>query len=231
MKGRDAIANSRWLAVILALALWLPFLPSAASAAETTAVSVSAPTGPLEAGQQFTVSIDVEPGAPIAGMQFDLSFDPSLFAVSVVQEGDLLNQEGAASFFNPGSVDNQAGKVTGVFGAVTTPGMSVSVPGTFATIILTARQQSERCTLSLSEVIVGDIEGNAVPVSLEAGSPPSATLGATEQRPVFRWWVLSVIVGVAVVLIAVTVTAILLRRRQMLRALSHPGAQTKEPPV
>jgi len=215
MRDRSLLAGPRWLAVFLTVVLWIACLPRTASATEVTTVSVSAPTGPLEAGQQFTASIDVEPCAPISGMQFDLSFDPSLVAVSVVQKGGLLDEEEATSFFNPGSVDNQAGKVTGVFGAITTPGMSVSGPGTFATVIFTARQRSESCPLTLSKVIVGDIDGNAVPVSLEAGSSPNATA----ERPVFRWWVLSVIVGAAVMLIAVTVTAILLRRRQMLRDL------------
>jgi hypothetical protein len=215
MRGSNSIADSRWLAVFLAVALWLVCLPSTASAAETTTVSISAPSGPLEAGEQFSIGIQVAPGTPIAGVQFDFTFDASLVAVTAVQEGDLLNQGGATSFFNSGSIDNQAGKSTGVFGAITTPGMTVSTPGTFATVILTARQQSESCPLSLSNVIVGDMGGNAVPVSLDnEGSP-----GATVERPVFRWWVLSVIVGVAVVLIAVTVAGILLRRRQMVRDL------------
>ena len=215
MSYRSSLAHSRWLAAFLALALSLLCLPSPASAAETTTVSISAPSGPLEAGEQFSIGIEVAPGTPIAGMQFDLSFDASLVTVSAVQEGGLLNQGGATSLFNPGSIDNQAGKVTGVFGAITTPGMTVSMPGTFATVILTARQQSESCPLSLSNVIVGDMRGNATPVSFNNEGSPSGTV----QRPVFRWWVLSVIFGAAVVLIAVTVAGILLRRRQMVRAL------------
>jgi hypothetical protein len=148
-------------------------------------------------------------------MQFDLIFDASLAAVGTVEEGGLLNQEGATSFFNSGTIDNQAGNVTGVFGAITTPGMAVSTPGTFATITFTSRTQSESCPLSLSNVIVGDMEGKAVPLSLDSEGSPSATV----ERPVFRWWVFSVIVGAAVVLIAATIASILLRRRQMLRAL------------
>ena len=215
MSYRSSLAPAKWLAAFLALALSLLCLPSTASAAETTTVSISTPSGPLEAGEQFSISIEVAPGTPIAGMQFDLSFDASLVAVSMVEEGGLLNQEGATSFFNSGSVDNEAGKITGVFGAITTPGMTVSTPGIFATVILTAKQQSESCPLSLSNVIVGDIGGNAVPVSLENEGSPSAAV----ERPVFRWWVLSVIVGAAVVLIAVTIAGILLRRRQMVRDL------------
>jgi hypothetical protein len=215
MRVSGSLAHSRWLAVFLALALWLLCLPSTASAAETTTVSISAPGGPLEAGEEFSISIVVAPGIPIAGMQFDVSFDASLAAVSTVQEGDLLNQGGATSFFNSGTIDNQAGNVTGVFGAITTPGMAVSTPATFATITFTSRRQSESCPLRLSNVIAGDMEGKAVPVSLDSKGSPSATV----ERPVFRWWVFSVIVGAAVVLIAATIAGMLLRRRQMLRAL------------
>lgn len=215
MRGDSLITSSRWLAVVAAVALCLVCLPSTATAAETTTVSISAPSGPLEAGEQFSVSIEVVPDTAIAGMQFDLIFDASLVAVSTVQEGGLLNQGGATSFFNSGSVDNQSGKITGVFGAITTPGMTVSTAGTFATITLVARQPADSCPLSLSNVIVGDKEGKAVPVSLENEVSPNAAV----ETPVFRWWVLSVIVGAAVVLIAATVAGVLLRRRQMLRAL------------
>lgn len=211
----NSIARSRWLAIFLAVALWLVCLPRTASAAETTTVRISALTGPLEAGEQFSIGIEVTPGTAVAGMQFDLIFDASLVTVSAVQEGGVLNQGGATSFFNPGSIDNQAGKLTGVFGAITTPGAAVSTPGTFATVVLTARRQSDSCPLSLSNVIVGDMGGNAVPVVLDNEGSPGDTL----ERPVFQWWVLSVIVGTAFVLIALTVGGVMLRRRQMVRSL------------
>lgn len=215
MRGSDLVAHTRWLAVFLVAILWLVGLPRTATAAEATTVSISAPSAPLEAGEQFSVSVEVVPDTAIAGMQFDLIYDASLFAVSTVQEGNLLSQGGATSYFSSGSIDNQAGKITGVSGAITTPGMTVSTAGTFATITLTAKQRSESCPLSLSNVIVGDKEGKAVPVYLDNEGSPSAT----GQTPVFRWWVLSVIVGAAVVLIAATVAGVLLRRREMVRAL------------
>jgi len=213
--GRRLFAHSRWPAVLLVMALGLLCFPGAASAAETTAVSISTPTETIDSGEQFSVSIVVVPGTAIAGMQFDLHFDPSLVTVDDIQEGDLLEQDGASTFFNSGEVDNQAGIIRGAFGAIISPGQTVSAQGTFATITLTARKQSASCPLSLSSVIVGDIDGNSVPVSLDnEGSPVT-----TAQRPVFRWWVLSVIVGAALVLIAATITGVLFRRHQMMKAL------------
>jgi hypothetical protein len=190
-------------------------LPGIASAAEATTVSIATPSQSIDPGQQFTVSISVVPGTAIAGMQFDLSFDPSLVTVESVKEGDLLGQGGASTFFNSGKIDNQAGTVAGVFGAITSPGESVSTQGAFATITLTAKTQGESWPLSLSDVIVGDMDGNSVSVSLDDHGSPSDP----EATPAFRWWVLSVIVGVALMLIAATVAGVLFRRHQMVKAL------------
>jgi hypothetical protein len=214
-RGRRLFAYSRWLAVLPVMALGLLCFPGAASAAETTAVSISTPTETIDSGEQFNVSIVVVPGTAIAGMQFDLHFDPSLVTVDDIKQGDLLEQNGASTFFSSGNIDNRAGIIEGAFGAITSPGQTVSTQGTFATITFTARKQSPSCPLSLSNVIVGDMDGNSVPVSLvNEGSPVT-----TAQSPVFRWWVLSVIVGAALVLIAATIAGVLLRRRQMMKAL------------
>ncbi len=155
------------LAIIPILTLGL-FPLSLASAQETTVISVSAP-GQVNSGEQFTVNILVEPGTEIAGVQFDLAFDPSLVTVDSVAEGNLLSQGGATTYFNAGGIDNTAGTITGVAGAITTPGQTVSTPGVFATITLTAGTGGGTCPLSLSGVIVGDINGQSVPVSVVNG--------------------------------------------------------------
>jgi hypothetical protein len=169
-KGRVLYSYSQWLAVLLIMSFGLLGLPGVASAATTTAVSVSAPTQPIGPGEQFVVSVAVAPGTAIAGVQFDLSFDASLATVSKVEEGGLLKQGGASSFFNSGTMNNQAGTITGVFGAITSPGKTVSTPGTFATITFTAKTQSGSCPLVLARVVVGDINGNSVPVSVVGGT-------------------------------------------------------------
>jgi hypothetical protein len=217
MRCRSSLAHTRWLAAFLPVALSALFLPITASAADTTTVSILAPSEPLEAGEQFSVSVEVAPNTAIAGMQFDLHFDPSLVAVESVIEGNLLGQAGAGTFFNSGNIDNEAGTVRGAFGAITSPGETVSTQGTFATILLTAKQESGSCPLSLLNVIVGDKEGKAVPVTFDNPGPPSGA----EGRSVFSLWVLSVIIGVAVVVIAATIIGIMVRRRQMLRALEE----------
>jgi hypothetical protein len=169
-KGRVLYAHSQWLAVFLVMSLGLLCLPRVASAAGTTAVSVSAPTQPVGPGEQFTVSIVVVPGTAMAGMQFDLSFSASLATVSKIEEGGLLKQGGASTFFNSGNIDNKAGNITGVFGAITSPGGTVSTEGTFATVTFTAKTLSGTCSLALANVVVGDMNGNSVPVSVVGGT-------------------------------------------------------------
>jgi hypothetical protein len=220
VKSRGLLARSLTMAVFLIVGLGLLAFPGGASAAETTEVSISAPIEAIEPGEQFSIGVVVVPNTAIAGMQFDLQFDPSLFAVDSVTEGDLLTQGAASTFFNAGSIDNEAGVIRGAYGAITSPGETVSAQGTFATVILTAKEQSESCPVSLSSVIVGDIDGNSVPVSLSNED----SLSAGAQRPVFRWWVLSVIVGTALTLSAATTVGVLVRRRQMLQALERERA-------
>ena len=153
------------IASLLALAIYLPGL---ASAQETTNVSVSAPDE-VNSGEQFTVDILVEPGTAIAGVQFDLAFAPSLVTVDNIAEGDLLSQNGAITYFSPGTIDNVAGTITLVTGAIVIPGQTVSRAGTFATITLTAGTGSGTCPITLSRVIVGDINGQPVPVTVVNG--------------------------------------------------------------
>ena len=168
MKCRSFFNLSKGVTIFLTLALALCF-PSSVSAVETTIVSVSAPNQPIHSGEQFTVNIVVEPGTAIAGMQFDLTFDPLLVTADSVEEGNLLTQDGASTYFNPGEIDNEAGTITGVFGAIISPGQTVSTIGTFATITLTAGTEGGTCPLTLSGVAVGDMDGQSVPVSVVNG--------------------------------------------------------------
>jgi hypothetical protein len=163
--------------VTLALILLLPSLPVAASS--PAIVTVSAPTQPVSQGQQFTVNITVQPNNSIAGVQFSLSFNPTLVSINNVTQGNLLNQSGASTYFTAGTINNIAGTLTNVAGAITTPGQTVSAAGTFAVITMTASSGSGTCPLTLSNVIVGDINGSSLTVNLVNGqvfnTPPSIT--------------------------------------------------------
>ena len=137
---------------------------------EATTLSITPPTQEVLSNESFIVNVTVDPAVPIAGVQFDLSFNSSLVAANSVTEGNLLSQGGADTYFSPGTIDNTAGTITGVAGAITTPGQTVSSPGVFATIHMTAQSVEGTSLLDLSNVIVGDINGNPVSVIVSNGS-------------------------------------------------------------
>ena len=154
--------------------------PSPALAATTT-VRVTAPAQ-VNAGQTFSVNISVTPGQAIAGVQCDLDFDGSLITATGVSEGGLLQSTGGATFFNPGSIGG--GSVSGMAGVIITPGKTVTAAGTFATITFMAGTTSGTSTLTLSGVVVGDISGSQVPISVT--NTQVIVVGQTNHAPVLN---------------------------------------------
>jgi hypothetical protein len=151
-----------------------PATPAPTPTPEATTVSISPSTKTVSPGP-FTVNVTVEPEVPIAGVQFDLSFDPSLVRANNVTEGNLLKQGGANTYFYSGTIDNAAGTITGVASAITTPGETVSTPAVLATIQMTAKSAAGTSTLDFSNVIVGDVNGNAVATTVNDGSVTIST--------------------------------------------------------
>ena len=144
-------------------------IPVSVFAAGTAVISVSPSTQIVSAGSQFTINITIQPNNAVAGVQFNLSFNPAFITANSISEGNLLKQNGASTFFTPGTINNAAGTVTGVAGAITSPGQTVSTTGTFASITFTAGTTKGSSSITLTNVIVGDINGQALPVSLING--------------------------------------------------------------
>ena len=116
----------------------------------------------------FTVNINIDPAEAVSGAQFDLSFDSSLLTVDSIAEGDLFS--GYDTFFNPGTLDNTNGNITGVFNVIITQGGSVSSQGTLAIIHFTAQGDDGVSPLNLFNVVVGDPDADPVPVVIHNGS-------------------------------------------------------------
>lgn len=126
-------------------------------------ISVS-PQEPAAGGDEnFTVNIYIEPDESVAGVQFDFVFDSSLVSIENVREGNLLKQPGSDTIFSPGDVDNSPGIVIGVHGFILGKS-AATAPGTFAAIDLASTGGSGICELQLSNVIISDSSGHAVPV-------------------------------------------------------------------
>ena len=144
-------------------------LPSTGSGAETAVIDVSVSTDTVGPEESFVVSILVTPNNSIAGAQFDLAFDSTLVTVDSVDEGNLLSQDGANTYFNSGNIDNQAGSITGVASAIITPGETASTAGTLATITMTAKTSDGTSSLTLSNVIIGSALGQSIQSTVNNG--------------------------------------------------------------
>ena len=82
-------------------------------------------------GTSFTVALNLEPDQPIMSVPLSMNFDPKLFEITGVQEGDFMRQGGVASNFSS-RVDRATGQV---FATVTrSGGIGASAPGTLLTL-------------------------------------------------------------------------------------------------
>ena len=115
------------------------------------------------AGQPFNIDVVVDPdGSAIAGTQLNIGFDSSLMKVNSVTEGDLFSQSGTNTFFNHGDIDNQAGTITNIYGAILGP-RKVNTRGTFIIINATAIEDiTDAAGISLSNVMISTPEGAPV---------------------------------------------------------------------
>ena len=143
--------------------------PVASRHARSTSVYVWPPSQTVAPGRAFTVEVRTRPGAPIAGAQFSMRFDPRLVQASSVAEGALLRAGGAKTLFAAGTINNNRGTVTNVYGFILSPAAKVASPGTFATIELAAKDLLGASAIDLSDVVVGDPAGHAVPIAVTHG--------------------------------------------------------------
>ena len=68
----------------------------------------------INVGDTFTVHLKTENIDDLAGLQTDIVFNPAVLTALSVSEGDFLKQDGGDTFFARGTIDNTAGKITGV---------------------------------------------------------------------------------------------------------------------
>jgi hypothetical protein len=92
----------------------------------------------IDAGDTFTLEVRAEDIYNLAGWQFDIAFDPTMLEAVEVSEGDFLNPEGSATFFQEGSIDNATGKIT-KFSSVRLSEAGVSGSGTLLSVTFTAK--------------------------------------------------------------------------------------------
>lgn len=131
-------------------------LTGQAFAAEVTIYPSTRIVGQMET---FDINITINPeGTRIAGAQLNIGFDPSLFRVNSITEGNLFKQDGANTFFNSGTINNSAGNVINVFNAII-GNFNISTQGTFIIINATAIGMTGTSGINLSNVKISDPNG------------------------------------------------------------------------
>ena len=116
---------------------------------------------PIHTGDIFTLNIRAENITNLAGWQFDIAFDPTILEAVNVSEGDFLKIDGGSTFFQGGSIDNAAGKITGL-SAARLSAQGVSGSGTLLQVRFKAKSAGET-QLALQNFQFGAITGESIP--------------------------------------------------------------------
>jgi PKD repeat protein len=107
----------------------------------------------ISSGNTFPVNVSCTPDQPIKAFGFKMLFNPSLLKANSVTEGDIF--AGYQTFFSPGTIDNNAGTIVGVY-CLILGSENISNNGTFVTISFTAKDKSGTSSLDLYDVDVSD---------------------------------------------------------------------------
>ena len=116
---------------------------------------------PIHAGDTFTLNISAENVFDLAGWQFDITFDPTALEALNVSEGDFLKTGGSTTFFQGGSIDNAAGKITGL-NAARLSAQGTTGTGSLLQVNFKAKSGGET-KLMLQNFQFGSVTGDIIP--------------------------------------------------------------------
>ena len=116
---------------------------------------------PIHTGDTFTLNIRAENITDLAGWQFDISFDSAVLEALNVSEGDFLKIGGSTTFFQGGSIDNAAGKITGL-NAARLSAQGATGSGSLLQVNFKAKSGGET-KLMLQNFQFGSVTGDIIP--------------------------------------------------------------------
>ena len=116
---------------------------------------------PIHTGDTFTLDIRAENVFDLAGWQFDIAFDPAALEAVNVSEGNFLKPDGGATFFQGGTIDNAAGKITGL-SAARLSAQGVNGTGIVLQVRFKAKSGGET-ELVLQNFQFGSVTGDSIP--------------------------------------------------------------------
>ncbi len=129
-------------------------------------------TNPL-AGDTLTLNLNAENISDLAGWQADIAFDPHALEAVEVTEGEFLKSEGGDTFFQGGTIDNTAGKITNLYSARIAEN-GVSGTGALLSVIFKAKAGGET-QVTLENFEFSSITGDIIPAV-----PPNITITVGE---------------------------------------------------
>ena len=116
---------------------------------------------PIHTGDTFTLGISAENVFDMAGWQFNIAFDPTALEAIDVSEGDFLKTGSSTTFFQGGSIDNVAGKITGL-NAARLSAQGATGTGTLLQVNFKAKSGGET-KLTLQNFQFGTVTGDIIP--------------------------------------------------------------------
>ena len=129
-----------------------------------TGFALSADTTSVRVGDTFTVHVSAEKVTDLAGWQFDIAFDPDVLEAVEVSEGDFLKKGGGTTFFQKGTIDNTAGKITGLSAALISKG-GVTGTGTLLSVVFSAKAE-RNSQMALHDFQLGSSTGEVIPAGV-----------------------------------------------------------------
>ncbi len=118
---------------------------------------------PIHIGDTFTLDVRAENVVDLAGWQFDISFAPSVLEAIDLSEGDFLKTDGGTTFFQSGSIDSAAGKITGLIAGRISEG-GVSGSGSVLQVRFKAKTEGET-ELSLQNFLFASATEESIPAA------------------------------------------------------------------
>ena len=121
--------------------------------------SLSTDVTPVHLGDTFSLLLNANGVTDLAGWQTDIAFDSDVLEAVEVSQGDFLNVKIGDTFFLQGTIDNTAGKITGISTAKLKGGGSGT--GTLLLVTFKAKAVGET-RVTFSNFFAGASSGEAI---------------------------------------------------------------------
>ncbi len=128
-----------------------------------TGIDYAFSESPIHVGDTFTFDVRAENVSDLAGWQFDIAFGPTALEAIDVSEGGFLKMDGGTTFFQSGSIDNSAGKITGLIAGRISEG-GVSGSGSVLQVRFKAKSEGET-EIALQNFLFGSVTEESIPAA------------------------------------------------------------------